>query len=610
MSSTLTAFTPRWIVLILTLLVLAGFHKAGRCDFILLDDGSFVYDNPNIRDGITWKSLQWAVGAGLLFDSPNADYWQPTTLVARMAIVHVFGLNPAMHHLINLGIHLLNVLLLWHVLRKMTGSVMRSALIAAFFAIHPLRVESVVWITEIKDLLSGLFFLLTIWAYLRYVARPGFPRYLAVAGCFALALMSKPMAVTLPVVLLILDFWPLQRAKLENRSISTWARLVLEKTPLFGLALTSGLLTLMTQSRMLGVTPEIPAIIHILASYGLYIRQILFPTSLAVHYPPLKLSIAIIWAAFSALLLVGMTLISFRQRVGRPFLLTGWAWFVITLMPVVGLSDLTTADRFTYIPFIGFMILVVWGGDSILHTLVTCRGWNLGRVQRQALAGCALLLGVLAWMTHTQTFRWRDSIALFEHSLNITGEDYFAHTILGEAYLRQGQLNRSLYHRIRAVQMSPRSPETHVLLANTLLQKENFSEAIDEFRQALKLSPNNPSNIYNLLGNAFLRQGKSESAHRAYLSALQLNPRFAEAHYNLANLLTTQGKMSDAIFHYCEAIRLKPDYPMAHYNLGICLVQTSKPQEGLSSLKIALTQQPEFEPARQAIADLEKHGIR
>jgi predicted negative regulator of RcsB-dependent stress response len=532
----------RLICLLIIFATVVVFHQLPSHDFINLDDNLYVYENPQVRAGLTPENIVWSF---TVFEAFN---WHPLTWISHMLDCELFGLRPGLHHLTNLLFHLMNTALLLLVLRRMTGSLWRSGFVAALFALHPLHVESVAWVAERKDLLSTFFWLMSIWAYARYAERPGLHRYLPVLAFFALGLLAKPMIVTLPFVLLLLDFWPLCRIQLgqggadNNLTIprSSALRLIWEKIPLFILTAISIVVTLAAQQKgaalkSFAAFPLKTRIANALISYVSYIGKMIWPVNLAVYYPhPLALPI---WQTVGAgVFLTAVSFLCIWAARKRPYLAIGWLWYLGTLVPVIGLVQVGSqalADRYTYIPLIGLFVLIGWGVPAILI------GWRHRRTVL-ALSTAVLLLG-LTLCTWVQVGYWQDSISLFQHTVKVTTDNNFAHSNLGVALARRGR----------------------------------FDEAITHYYEALRIKPNE-AEVYNNLGNVLLAKGNVDGAIHHFGKALKIWPDWAEAHNNLGVALEKGGKLEEAKVHYQQALRLNPDYPRAKDNLERTLSLTDK----------------------------------
>ncbi len=585
----------RLVCLLLALMTLVTFWKVSRCDFINFDDPLYVTQNPHIASGFTLNSLKWCVTADLFEDSSRADYWQPVTFLARALIISVFGLNPAMHHSVNLVLHVINTLLLFHVLYRMTGATLRCALIAALWAVHPQRVESVAWITEIKDLLSGFFWLLALWAYLRYVARPGWKRYLPVLLLFTLGLMSKPMVVTFPLILLVLDFWPLKRVVLQWKEWRRWQTLIVEKLPLFALSLASGILTLRAQNGAFYTNTHISLWDNIVLSYGTYLWKTFIPWPLYLPYPPLEGRLD--WATLTVHVIVlgVITLLASAQHLHRPWLLAGWSWFLITLIPVIGLRDIATADRFTYLPSIGINLFLV--------SLLTDTWSPIPKPFRTSII--VLFLSLSVFLCFRQTLFWRNSITLFEHAVSIQPKNLISQTNLGHALNQEGHPDAALPHLKIALEIKPTDPDVHFNKGTSLLLLGKTNEASVCYLHAIKIAPHKTGPYYPL-GNLFMADGDINSAAHCYIKTLQGLPDHVMARNNLAMILATKGEMDEAILQFQVVVKFQPTYAHAHYNLGLLLLRKKQPNEAILHLETAVRLSPEWDLPKKALSKARK----
>jgi hypothetical protein len=464
-----------------------------------------------------------------------------------MLDVTLFGVDPGMHHLVNALFHLLNTLLLFFLLRGMTGSLRRSAVVAALFAFHPLHVESVAWISERKDVLSTFFFLLSMQAYHRYSIRPGFLRYLPIVLFMVLGLMSKPMLVTLPFVLMLLDYWPLGRMSPDNRApkgtlfshVPPLGRLLLEKVPLLILSGASCAITIFAQKGgdSIGQFPLVIRAGNAAISYVTYIRKVLWPSSLTIFYPHPKYSISLALAAGAGLLLSGATVFAAFQARKRPYLLMGWLWYLGTLVPVIGLvqaGNQAMADRYTYIPLVGLFIAAVWGMAEV------AAGW---RIPKRAMTGLAgIWLAALAGAAWLQVGYWRGPVPLFSHALEVTKDNWIAHHVLGEEALRTGQ----------------------------------YDDAIAHFTEALRIRPYQVPTLSNL-GVAFMRTGKLDEAIAIFRMLLPMTPGNASLHFNLGLALGQRGKFDEAADQFRAYIHLVPNDPAGTYQLNLNLARKNVP---------------------------------
>ena len=493
-------------------------------DFVNYDDPRYVYENTNITEGLSISGIVWA------FTHIHSMNWHPLTTISHMLDCQLYGLKAGWHHFTNVLLQSIAVMLLFVGLLQMTGAFWRSAFVAAVFAIHPLRVESVAWIAERKDVLSGVFFMLTLLAYLYYVRLPRTGRYLVVAFVFACGLMSKPMLVTLPFVLLLVDYWPLDRIKGQV------SKRVLEKIPLIALSAVSSIATLVAQKGAVGYTEELPVFERFnnaVLSYVLYIWQMLWPVNLAVFYPHPENRLPLWQISSSFLLLVSVTAVAIALRKQRPYLITGWLWYLGTLVPVIGLVQVGwqgRADRYTYLPQIGLYIAVTWA----LTDLTT--SW---RHRRTILSAAALLtIGLLSWGAWVQTSYWRDSETLFKHALAVTTNNDVAENNLGIVFLQKGQLDEAISLLKSAVDLRPDNSPAHENLAKALLQKGQVADALVHYRKLLELQPDNME-VHNIVGTVLVQQGHIREGVEEWQKVLEIQPDNGNALNNLAWVLAT-----------------------------------------------------------------------
>ena len=524
----------------LGLLTAGVYARVAWNGFIRLDDNDYVTASPHVQAGLSWSSIRWA------FTTGHSANWHPLTWLSHMVDVQLFGMNPAGHHLTSLVLHVASTLLLFRLFLKTTGELWPSAFVGAVFGLHPLHVESVAWVAERKDVLSAFFWILTTLAYVAWTEerRPG--RYALVVVLYALGLMSKPMLVTLPFTLLLLDVWPLGRGAWRWR----------EKIPLFVLAAASSAVTFLVQRAQgaMELSDRVPLPLRIenaVVACAAYLGKALVPVGLAVYYPHPGGAYPIVRVVGSALLLAAISGLVFRYRRERPCLPVGWLWFLGTLVPVIGLVQVgpqAMADRYAYVPMIGLSAAVAFG------------------IPRAAPA--LLLAGALAWsaLTWRQAGLWKDDRTLFGHMVEVDPGNHLGHGVLG----------------------------------NVALHERRYDEAIREYREALRLEP-----AYALwssnLGRAYLLTGRPDEARRAFETALSLSPDLAAAHHQLGFLLVTRGELDLAILHFEAALRSEPDDPEVHFNLGLALRQKGRAAEAVEQFRRALEIAPGFEPARRQL---------
>jgi len=573
-----------WLVpdlcLALAAITFAVFGQTLHHQFIDFDDNEYVYDNPMVSQGLTSKGIVWA------FSRFHSSNWHALTWLSHMLDCQLYGLNPGGHHLTNVLLHTATVIVLFLVLQQMTGAIWRSAFVAAVFAIHPLRVESVAWVAERKDVLSGLFFVLAIGAYVRYVRHPGsWGSYGLVMLLFVLGLLSKPMLVTLPLILLLLDYWPLRR--LESRKLSG---LVMEKLPLFAISAAACAVTLLAQHKAIHSNAALPPLMRCLNAVMacmIYLRQMFWPVGLSVFYPYPRDGLSL-WELITAgTLVVGLSAAVVWWRRKRPWILMGWLWYLVMLLPVLGIVQVGAqahADRYTYLPQIGIYMALTW---------VVAEWGAKGQTNRLVFGGLmASVIAVLMFCAWKQTAYWKDSETLWYHALACTTRNDMAHLNLGHALLQEGKVDEAIAHYQIALEISPGYPEAHNDLGSALRKTGKVDEAIAHFEQALQTRPDF-AEAHNNLGNALGQEGKADEAIAQYQQALQIKPDFAEAHHDLGNELTKTGRVDDAITQYEQAVEIKPDFATAHYNLGNLLAQKGRTAEAITHFQKALQIEPD-----------------
>jgi tetratricopeptide (TPR) repeat protein len=553
--------SPKYsFILICAALVLAvfiAFSPLSRNDFINYDDNQYITKNQNVQAGLTAHSIKWA------FTAAYAGNWHPLTWLSHMLDCRLFGLNPKWHHLVNLLFHITNTLLLFWVLKDMTGGLWQSAFVAAAFALHPLHVESVAWVAERKDVLSTLFWLLTMAAYLCYVKNGGAKWYLATLLLFALGLMAKPMLVTLPFVLLLLDYWPLERLTRHTKYDIRYT--LYEKLPFFILSAISSVITFFVQ-RSSGAVSSLDKlhfgdrIANALFSCISYLGKMLCPVNLGALYPHHRLPD---WKPIIALVILALITANVIYHTRRHhYLAVGWLWYIGTLVPVIGLVQVGTqsmADRYTYVPSIGIFIMVAWGAAELL------RNWKY-RKPALAITASAILL-VLLIHTRIQVRYWRNSISLYEHTLAVTENNSVMHFNLGHAYQSQNNLDQAVKHYLEAIRLRPKDPEAHNNLATIFLQQNRIDEAIAYFRKAVEIKPAYADAYYNL-GRTLQSQGKFDEAIKYLNKNLEIRPGWPEIHNWLALTYAQAGRLKETIDHCERSLKLDPNQPKVYKNLG------------------------------------------
>jgi protein O-mannosyl-transferase len=556
------------------------FGQTWRYDFINYDDDVYVYGDPVVTHGLTLEGVKAA------FSTQHSDNWVPLTTLSHMLDYQLFGPNAGDHHLTNVLLQAAAAILLFLALRQMTGFLWRSAFIAAVFAIHPLRVESVAWISERKDVLSGVFFMLTLWAYVRYV-RSSKPLgwYLATLFCLILALLSKPSVVTLPFVLLLLDYWPLKRF-----NATTLKRLLLEKIPLLLLSLACCIPTMISEKpgiKQLEFCPIPLRIENAIVSYVIHMERMVYPANLAVLYPYPS---AIPWweVALAGILLAGICVIVWAQRQTRPWLLMGWLWYLGMLLPNIGFIQVgaySRADRYTYLPQIGLVLALTWAAADYLYA-----GWRY----RQALpGGCsAIILAALIFCAHRQVIYWRSSELLWTHALACTSNNFIAHNNLGRDLYLQGRPKEAMAHYQKAVEIAPGYFDAQVNLASALSRAGNLGEAIAHYRAALQIDPTD-AGVQGDFASTLLQNGNVAEAIAHFQKSLQLNPANAEAENNLGYAMTLMGDDDEAIIHFQRALQIEPNNLKAQWNLADALMRKGRTGEAIVHYRQALQLKPD-----------------
>ncbi len=561
-ASRATSSGPLRVAAALWLLTLLLYLPAMRFDFVDLDDPLYVAENPMVARGLTADGLRWA------FTALRASNWHPLTWLSHMLDAQLFGLRPGGHHLTSILLHAANAALLVLLLQGLTGALGASALAAALFALHPLHVESVAWIAERKDVLSTFLGLLALLAYRRYLGRPGAGRLGLALACYALGLMSKPMLVSLPLLFLVLDWWPLGRWGMGGaQETASRGRLLREKAPFFLLAAASGLVTLAVQARSgaaasLGNVPLPLRVANALESCALYLLRTVVPRRLAAFYP-LRVEALGVWrVALAALCLaiVGAAAVRLRRR--APFLAAGWLWYLITLLPIIGLiqvGDQARADRYTYLALTGIFVAVAWG----------LAAWAGERARRRAVGvACALaVLALLTGLTARQLTFWRDGEALFRRALAVSGGHHLLHNGLGRALERKGREDEAATQYRRALALDPAYAPAANNLGVLLLRKGRTDEARELLLRAVRGVPTSADARYNL-GSLLFREGDDQGAAAILMEALRLNPDHPRAHNNLGVILFRAGRTAEAREHFAAAVRLRPDYDEARRNLA------------------------------------------
>jgi Tfp pilus assembly protein PilF len=607
-----------WLSVALIALTLAVFLQVRHFGFVTLDDPLYVSENAHVASGLTTETVRWA------FATTESANWHPLTWLSHALDVELFGLDPGAHHVSSVVLHILNTLVLFWLLCRMMSAVWPSAFVAALFAIHPLHVESVAWVAERKDVLSTLFWLLTMWAYLAYVQRPGARRYGAVVMLFALGLMAKPMLVTLPFALLLLDFWPLGRvgglkpsppaARRRNPKEgpasagptgSTSARfwpLVGEKLPLFALAAAASVVAFVAQ-RQAGAVSQLEylavpvRIASALTSYAQYLSKTFWPVNLSGFYPHTR-DVAGAQVVIAVLVLAAVTIAALKLARRSPSVVIGWFWFLGTLVPVIGLVQVglqAMADRYTYVPLIGLFVAVTW------LALDVARARAVGRRVLPVLA--VVIVALLAVRARAQVQQWRDSTTFWTAAATaaFAVTDYQAHLGIGRVLSDQGRTVEAYDHFLKAAQLQPDSAAAQYMLGATALRLGRADEAIGALTRAVELQPS-LAEARHSLAFVLAQQGRRPEAIAHYQEAVRLQPGVAALHNDFGLALYDERRVAEAQARFEEAVRLKPDLAGPHNNLGIALAVQGKLAEAAQHFAEAVRLDPTFEEARLNLA--------
>lgn len=588
----------------LVLMTAVVYAQMGGHGFISFDDGLYVFDNPHVKEGITRNNLIWAFS----LDSMQGTYWHPLTWFSHLADVEFFGLNPGRHHLISLLFHVCNVLLLFIVLYRMTGAIWRSAFVSALFALHPVNVDAVAWLAERKTLVSTFFWMMTLLAYTFYVTKMNVLRYCAVLSCFILGLLAKPMLVTMPFVLLLLDFWPLKRfylpssisdTHLEKENVKTAyntcrtmkpMQLIMEKIPLLIFALASVSISILSYRAV--EAPETSRSVSFLlrmenavVSYLKYFEKMVWPHGLTFYYPfPDSIPT---WKLFMAMVfLAAISLAAFRMARRAPYILVGWLWYLGTLVPVLGLMRAglwpEIGERWAYVPFIGLFIAAAWGIPEALGSL---------GIRKPVIASVScMVLGACMFLSWIQVGYWKTSEELYAHAIRVNPNNFIALNNMGNLKVRgkdHKNYKEGMMYYSEAIRVNPEYILAYVNLGTALYMGGQKREATEVMHNAIRMAPYN-YNALSVLGDMFAEDGKYDQAKEMYMKALKIKPSLHRVQVNLGNVLLSQGDMKGADFHYREALRINPYSAEAYYYLGCLELSQSKFSGAIEHLTKAL----------------------
>ncbi len=549
------------VILALIILCLVIYWPVQNYDFLSYDDSLYVTDNYRTKSGFTWDNV-----TSTFTDVPSEGLWHPLTMFSHMLDWSLYGDNAGGHHWTSVIIHILNTVLLFLFFKVITGAVWRSAFVAALFAVHPINVESVAWIAERKNVLSTFFWILTMLFYVWYVRSPDWKRYLAVFISFALGLMSKPMLVTLPFVLLLLDYWPLNRTNINaegenyiessnlNLKKQKISFLIVEKVPLFVLSAISCGFALYVGNAInsLGSLDDISLtkrITNAIFSYLIYLKNLFWPTELAFYYPYFDISIWQLLIAILAILLVSISIYKHYRR--YPYLMVGWLWYLGTMVPVLGIVQVTSnamADRYAYIPFIGLFVMLVWGMGDIFKKIFSTK---------VIAVIMGLILFVLIVLTHYQLQSWENNYTLYNHAIRMAKPNFLPYKNLGLHLIDKNRPEEAAYYLYKAIELRRNDPTLHNSLGVALTMMKKYAEAEKEYNTALTLNPTH-ARAHNNLGMVLMWQGKIDGAMQHFQEAVKLQPQFANAHYQLSKILRQKGLTREADDHYEKAIQINP----------------------------------------------------
>jgi tetratricopeptide (TPR) repeat protein len=615
----------------LVLMTAAAYWPVSQNGFVNFDDETYVTQNRHVSEGLSWQGVKWA------FTEFYACNWHPLTWISHMLDVQIFGMQAKWHHLVSLAFHILNILLLFGILRCTTRRVWASAFVAALFAMHPLHVESVAWIAERKDVLSTFFWLGAIWVYWYYGKRPRWGRYAGVAVLFALGLMSKPMVVTLPLILLLLDYWPLERYG-KNAGKSSLSGLIVEKLPLVGMSLVSAIVTVWAQRGAISTLDTVSLSMRLanaIVSYGRYVWEMVWPAKLAVLYPyPRHPQYA--EAAVVLVLLVAATAASLYFGRRMKFLVVGWFWYLATLVPVIGLiqvGEQSHADRYTYLPLVGLFVIVAWAAAEMVKRKPVLR---FG-----AIVVATAILMVAGIMTFRQAGYWKDSISLFERAIAVTTDNHLAMTNLGNALVAGGEPDRAMEQFRESLQLAPKRAETLSGIGRILFERNQLKESWDLYKRAAELRPqlqrtqlnagvslialgrfaeaepylrkaleldSVSAEAWTALGRVLGATGRVEEGIATCRKAIEISPGFGAAHYTIATLYRAEGDMAAAAAEYRICIDMQPTNAAVWNDMGSCLLAAGKKDDAVKAFREAVRLEPASAAAQEYLKSITGDG--
>ena len=567
------------VYIALTVVTLAVFWQVNQYDFINIDDNIYVTGNSHIQSGITLDGFRWA------FSSTYAEFWHPLTWLSLMFDYQLYGLNAGGYHLTNLILHILSALLLFWLFNRMTGTIWRSAFVAALFALHPLHVESVAWISERKDVLSAFFWMLTLCLYVYYTEKPVIKRYLPVVFFFACGLMSKPMVVTLPVIMILLDYWPLGRFELRKSDLMLWQ--LREKIPFFILSAVFSIITLYAQHKpSQEYLPLGSRLANDPVSFMIYLEKTFVPNHMAVFYPfSFQLPAWQVWGSVFLILFISVAVIISMRRL--PYLFIGWLWYAITLLPVTGIiqaRNFSMADRYTYLPLIGIAVMLAWGIPPLIK--------NEDMRKKILFPASIAALAILAVLTWQQCGYWKNSIEICNHALQVTKDNYLAHINLGSALFDEGKTEEAIAHYSEAISIMPNIILSYNKRGIAYAKLGRHQRALEDFNKAISLKPDDAIS-YNCRGNAYAELGQYQMAIEDYNKTIRLKPDNADAYNNRGTIYTKLGQYQMAIEDFNNAIRLKPDNAAAYNSRGAIFIKFGQYQMAIEDLNNTIRLKPD-----------------
>jgi Flp pilus assembly protein TadD len=552
----------------------AVYGQVSQFDFVNLDDNLYVVENIGIQYGITLDGLKW------MFQTRYADLWNPLVWLSFMADYELYGLHAGGYHLTNLILHILSTLLLFWLFHRMTGALWKSAFVAAFFALHPLHVESVAWVSERKDVLSAFFWMLTLCFYVVYTEKQSVKRYLLVVFSFVLALLSKPMVVTLPIVMILLDYWPLKRFENQNRLSDMIVWQLKEKLPLLALSAVIVIITLYNpnESSPHKIIPLDIRLANAPVAFVTYLVKTFWPHNMAIFYPfPSHIPV---WQTTGAILLIITVTAAVMATVKRlPYIFVGWFWFMIMLIPVIGIIQISAyamADHYHYTPSLGLGLLLAWGIPHVLKHECLRR-----TILLPAVIFILIIMSVLSW---NQCRHWKDSVKLFSHALRVTENNTMMHNLLGYSLFKKGQINRAIYHYNKAILIAPDYIYAYINRAEAYARQGEYQSAVDNYNKAVALEPDF-AEVYFKRGTFYGKSGQNQLAIADFSKIIRLKPHYVDAYNNRGIALNQTGMYKQAIDDFNKAIRLKPAYANAWNNRAFAYFHIGDAKQGCSDAR-------------------------